>query len=93
MGNYKALAEREMHHALLELARDIALIQYDGGRLVVLENPWASETWSTAPLQELLTPGKFVLVRTDQCAWWKTSRLGGLVKKPTGFLVPMGHTA
>jgi len=92
MGNYKALWEREAHMPFLNFVRDVCLAQAKEGRLALVENPLFSAAFEQDPLQEVLASGFYTFVRGDQCAWWKRSVFGGLLQKPTGFIVPTGSS-
>ena len=82
------LEKRQEAEALLQFSADVARHRILRGRMVLLENPWSSDAWEHAAMEEILVDPTIEFVRGDFCQWGKRdSESQKLIQKATGFAV------
>ncbi|CAK0825635.1 unnamed protein product, partial [Prorocentrum cordatum] len=71
----------------LKLVEKLFGLQYEGGRMAVLEHPWLGQSWNEGPWKRLRQLPGVVEFQTDMCAHGLTCpQTGKAVKKPTWIL-------
>lgn len=92
-GRYEHLEQRVQDWVFLDFVKDGCIIQAEGCRGVLGENPKSAKSWETDPMRALIDDPRFTVMDAEQCMWGRLrSRTGNLHKKPTRFLVRTGSS-